>query len=76
MMIAVGAACALSAIGLLSGLEWGRQLAIAVLIVNLIGDTAGAIARRDPRTLIGLPIAGAMIVILLKLKLSVVKSLW
>src|SRR2546423_13013903 len=60
VMTVVGAACAFSAIGLLSGREWGRRLAIVVLAVNLVGDAAGAIGRHDPRTLIGLPIAGAM----------------
>lgn len=66
MMAVVGTACLLSAIGLLRNATWGRALAIGVLSINLIGDIAGAIVRSDPRTLIGLPIAGLMIWYLVK----------
>lgn len=63
-MIVVGTACAAAAYGLAKGRWWGRRLAIGILIVNLVGDSANAGLRRDPRTLIGLPIGGAMIVYL------------
>jgi hypothetical protein len=66
LMAVVGAACGLAAVGLAKSAEWGRQLAIGILIVNLIGDTLNAILRHDPRTLIGLPIGGLMILYLLK----------
>lgn len=61
LMGVVGAACGLAAIGLVKGAEWGRRLGIGVLTVNLVGDTLNAILRRDPITLIGLPIGGLMI---------------
>lgn len=61
LMAVVGAACSLAAIGLAKNAEWGRRLALGILAVNLIGDTANAILRHDPRTLIGLPIGGLMI---------------
>jgi hypothetical protein len=61
LMAVVGAACGLAAIGLARSAEWGRQLAIGVLTVNLIGDSLNALLRHDPRTLIGLPIGGLMI---------------
>ena len=61
VMAAVGAACGLAAFGLARGFEWGRRLAIGVLTVNLVGDMFNAVFRGDPRTLIGLPIAGVMI---------------
>jgi hypothetical protein len=32
-----------------------------VLAINLAGDVIGAAVRHDPRTLIGVPIGGAMI---------------
>jgi hypothetical protein len=66
LMAVVGAACASAAVGLAKGAEWGRRLAIGILIVNLIGDTLNALLRHDPRTLIGLPIGGLMIWYLLK----------
>jgi len=61
LMAVIGAACGLSAIGLAKNAEWGRRLAIGVLVVNLIGDSLNAFVRHDLRTLIGLPIGGLMI---------------
>ena len=46
----------------------GRRLAIGVLTVNLVGDSLNALLRHDPRTLIGLPIGGLMILYLAKTK--------
>lgn len=66
LMAAVGAACGVAAFGLARGAEWGRQLAIGVLTVNLVGDTFNAIFRRDLRTLLGLPIGALMIWYLMK----------
>jgi hypothetical protein len=65
LMIVVGSACASAAIGLATRARWGRQLALGILIVNLIGDLLNAFLRHDLRTLIGLPIGGAMIAYLL-----------
>lgn len=61
LMATVGAACGLAAFGLARGAEWGRQIAIGVLTVNLVGDMFNAVFRHDVRTLIGLPIGGLMI---------------
>jgi len=66
LMIIVGGACALSAIGLIRKAEWGRRLAVAVLTVNLLGDSLNALVRHDPRTLLGIPIGGLMIWFLLR----------
>ncbi len=63
-MIIVGLACASAAIGLARRARWGRRLAIGVLAINLLGDTLNAIVRHDLRTLIGLPIGGALILYL------------
>jgi hypothetical protein len=65
LMVIVGAACALAAIGLSKGARWGTSAALAILFVNLIGDSLNVFLRHDLRTLIGLPIGGAMIVYLL-----------
>jgi hypothetical protein len=61
LMAVVGAACGLAAVGLARSTGWGRRLGIAILLVNLIGDSLNALLRHDPRTLIGLPIGGLMI---------------
>lgn len=60
-MLVVGAACASTAIGLAARMRWGWRLAIGVLVVNLLGDAINAIAGHDWRTLIGIPIGGALI---------------
>jgi hypothetical protein len=65
LMFVVGSACASAAIGLATRARWGRQLALGILIANLIGDLLNAFVRHDLRILIGLPIGGAMIAYLL-----------
>jgi len=65
LMFVVGSACASAAIGLATRTRWGRQLALGILIANLIGDLVNAFVRHDFRTLLGLPIGGAMIAYLL-----------
>ena len=61
LMLAVGTGCALAAIGLWYGKLWGVPLAIAILFINIIGDLVNVVTRHDYRSLVGLPIAGAMI---------------
>jgi len=61
LMVIVGVACALAAIGLARNAKWGRWLGILILAANLLGDLTNAFVRHDLRTLIGVPIAGAMI---------------
>ncbi len=65
LMLVVGSACALAAIGLATRARWGRPLALGILMVNLVGDLLNAFLRHDLRTLIGLPVGGAMIAYLL-----------
>lgn len=66
LMMIVGSACAFAATGLAKDRRWGRNLALVILAVNLAGDLVNAFVRHDLRTLIGLPIGGAMIVYLLR----------
>ena len=66
LMMIVGGGCAFAAIGLAKNRAWGRTLALTILALNLVGDSINAFARHDLRTLIGLPIGGAMIVYLLR----------
>jgi len=61
LMALVGTACGLAAFGLARQAEWGRRLAIGILVVNLLGDSLNAVLRHDLRTLIGLPIGGLLI---------------
>jgi hypothetical protein len=70
LMLLVGTACACAALGLAFQKSSGRHLAIGILIVNLLGDSVNALARHDVRTLIGLPIGGAMLWYLWRRKAS------
>jgi hypothetical protein len=65
LMVVVGSACAVAAIGLATRARWGVPLALGIVSVNLVGDLLNAFVRHDLRTLIGLPIGGAMIAYLL-----------
>ena len=65
LMLLVAVACAAAAAGLWTGAPWGRRLAIGLLGVNLLGDAADAVIRGDWRTLIGIPVGGAMLAYLL-----------
>ena len=64
LMSTVGTTCGMAAIGLARNTTWGCWLGILVLTVNLVGDLTNALLRHDLRTLIGVPIAGAMMVYL------------
>lgn len=61
LMVAVCAACMAAAVGLWRCRRWGVWTAIAILIINLVGDAINTVISHDWRTLIGLPIGGAMI---------------
>jgi predicted membrane protein DUF2127 len=65
MMIVVSAACATAAVGLWRRARWGYWRAIIILSANLVGDTLAAFFRHDWRTLVGLPVGGAMIAYLI-----------
>jgi hypothetical protein len=65
LMVLVAVACAGAAVGLWTRQRWGHRLAVGILSVNLLGDTLSAVVRGDWRTLIGLPIGGAMLAYLL-----------
>lgn len=65
-MLGVAGACALAAIGLCRRTRWGYRVAMGLLAINLVGDVANAAIRGDPRTLVGLPIAGLLLAYLLR----------
>ncbi len=60
LMATVSTACLAAAIGLWRGRNWGRRAAMIIVVVNAAGDLLNVWLAHDPRTLIGLPIAGAM----------------
>ena len=66
LMLLVAIACALAAFGLWSRAQWGHRLAVSILAVNLLADFLNAVTRGDLRTLVGVPIGGAMIFYLIR----------
>jgi hypothetical protein len=68
LMMVLGSACALAAFGLAKDRRWGINLALVILALNLAGDLVNAFARYDFRTLLGLPIGGAMIFYLSRMR--------
>jgi len=65
LMGTVGTACLFAAIGLWRAKPWGRWLALIILSINMLGDLTNVFVRHDYRGLIGVPVAGAMIFLLL-----------
>jgi hypothetical protein len=65
LMVLVCVACGMAARGLQRCKRWGYWMALFILTINLAGDTANAVLAHDLRTLVGLPMGGAMIVYLL-----------
>jgi hypothetical protein len=65
-MAIVCTVCTTILIGLWKGRPWGRALAIVGLSINLISDVLTAILRQRLATLIGVPIALALIIYLLR----------
>jgi hypothetical protein len=61
LMATVSLACLGAAVGLWTGRRAGYRLATALLLTNLLGDLANAVVRRDPRTLIGIPIVAVLL---------------
>jgi uncharacterized membrane protein (DUF2068 family) len=74
IMLAVGLACLVAAIGLWRNTVWGVQLALVILSFNIVGDLFNAVVRHDYRAVIGLPIGGAMIFCLVRHRKTITAS--
>jgi len=61
LMAGVCAVGATAAVGLWRCRRWGLWLSVTALAVNLAADLGNAVIRHDWRTLVGLPIGGAII---------------
>jgi hypothetical protein len=65
LMLVVATGCVFAAIGLWQGTPWGRRLALIILSINPLGDLTNVFVRHDYRGLIGVPVGGAIIFLLL-----------
>lgn len=57
-MAVTSLACITALLGLWRCARWGLWTGLAILVINLMGDTVNALITRDKRALIGLPIGG------------------
>ncbi len=60
-MAALSVTMVVTAVGLLALRRWAWWVAVVGLAGNAIGDLATAIATGEPRTLIGVPVAGLIV---------------
>ncbi len=56
LMCAVCLCCALAAVGLWRGDRWGYWIALALLIINMMGDILNVILGTEPGAIIGVPV--------------------
>ena len=61
LMASVSVACLLAAYGLWIRTRWARRLALGILLANATGDLMNTVMRGDLRTLLGVPVAGALV---------------
>ena len=65
LLATVSVFCAAAAIGLWRGSRWGHWLAIGLIAMNLIGDVTNVLLGTEPRAIVGIPIAAAILLYLL-----------
>lgn len=61
LMLAVCVSCLVAAIGLWRGARWGHRVAVIMIAINLIGDIANTVLGTEPRAIMGVPIAAAIL---------------
>ena len=68
LLATVSVFCAAAAIGLWRGSTWGHWLAIGLIGTNLIGSITNVLLGTEPRAIVGIPIAAAILLYLLKIR--------
>jgi len=61
LLFAASASCAAAAVGLWRGARWGHIVAIALVAINLLSDVANSILGTEPKAIVGVPIALALL---------------
>lgn len=65
LLFAASTSCAAAAIGLWRRARWGHVTAVSLIAINLFSDLANAVTGTEPRAIVGVPIAVAMLLYLL-----------
>ena len=68
LLFVVSISCAMAAIGLWRRAAWGHKVAVGLIAINLVGDVANIVMGTEPRAIVGVPIALAILVYLFSKK--------
>lgn len=66
LLFAVSVSCATAAIGLWRGSRWGHRVAVSLIVINLVADVANVISGTEPRAIVGVPVAAAILAYLMR----------
>ena len=66
LLFGASASCTAAAIGLWRRARWGHIIAIVLIAINLLSDLVNTILGTEPRAIIGVPIALALIFYLMR----------
>jgi hypothetical protein len=65
LLFSASASCAAAAVGLWRRASWGHKLAMVLITINLLSDVANTILGTEPKAIIGVPIAFAILLYLM-----------
>jgi uncharacterized membrane protein (DUF2068 family) len=65
LLFAASVSCAVAAVGLRRGARWGHKVAVTLIAINLLSDIANVVLGTEPRAIVGVPIAFALLLYLL-----------
>ena len=66
LLFAASISCAAAATGLWRRTRWGHGIAVALIAINLLSDFANAVVGTEPKAIVGVPIAFALLLYLLR----------
>ena len=68
LMLTVSMVCAAAALGLWWTSRWGYWLAVGLIATNLIADVLNVLFGNEPRAIVGVPVAAAILAYLMRRK--------
>jgi hypothetical protein len=70
LLTTVSVFCAAAGIGLWRGARWGHRIAVGLIGVNLVADVTNVILGIEPRAIVGVPVAAAILSYLMSTKVQ------
>src|SRR6266480_5395422 len=64
LLFAASISCAAAAIGLWRRARWGHRIAVTLIAINLMSDLVNAVMGTEPKAIVGVPIAFALLLYL------------